>query len=571
MKHIIILFSVFCQLFYNSPAQAQIPIYGGHDIYHPEVGKQGMVSTQHYLATEVGIDILQSGGNAVDAAVAVGFALAVVLPRAGNIGGGGFMLVYLADQDTTLAIDYRERAPRLASRDMYLDEAGNVDKHAVNQSWLSIGVPGTVAGLVHAQANHGKLTLPEVMAPAIALATEGFEMSHSLATMLNFYSDHLSVCDATAEIFTREEGNFTKGDTLIQVDLSNSLRLIAEQGHEGFYKGKLARQIAEGVQAGGGIITEEDLADYQVNVLTPVKGTYKGHDIVSMPPPSSGGIHIIQILNMLEQSDLYSLGHNTAEYIHRLVEAMRLAYADRSKHLGDPKFWDNPTEGLTSKQYAANLASKINLTQATKSTTVLPGNPQAYEKNETTHFTVADKWGNLVSNTYTLNFSFGNGLMAPGTGILLNNEMGDFSAKPNVPDAYGLLGNDANAVEAMKTPLSSMCPTLVFKDGEPYLATGSPGGSRIITSVLQIILNTIEFDMNIAEATQASRIHHQWYPDILFHEHILNNDTRTLLEQKGHTLKVRNAIGSTQSIVLKNGMMYGASDTRRPDALTIGY
>ena len=561
----VLLYIFLCSSFLN----AQSPIYSSASTHHPIVAKNGMVATQHPIATEVGLEILKQGGNAIDAAVAVGFALAVVLPRAGNLGGGGFMVLH--KDAKTSAIDYREIAPQAAHRDMYLNTNGEVDAMEFNQSYNSVGVPGTVAGLLFALEKYGTMKSEKVIAPAIRLAEEGFPVSHDLAYVLEKYAERLQRCPDTKKIFYKADSFYKAGDLLVQKDLAWSLSQISKKGTKGFYKGELASRIIEGIQANGGIMTKKDLKKYQVKETAPVWGQYRDHKIASMPPPSSGGVHLIQMMNMLEGYDLKSLEHNSAETVHLMTEAMRLAYADRSEHLGDPAFWSVPIEGIISKAYAAELSKNINPNQATDSDLVKPGQPQDYESEETTHFSVVDKHGNAVSNTYTLNFSFGTGLIAPGTGILLNNEMGDFSAKPGTANAYGLIGGEANAVEPKKRPLSSMTPTIVFREGKPLLVTGSPGGSRIITTVLQIILNVIDHEMNIAEATHASRIHHQWYPDILFYEKYFSSDTRKLLEQKGHTLKQRAAMGSTQSIIIKEDRLMGASDPRRPDGTTKGY
>ena len=530
-----------------------------------------MVASQHKLATEVGVAILEKGGNAIDAAVGVGFALAVVLPRAGNLGGGGFMLIYDEKSEKTSAINYREMAPASSDRDMYLDKEGNVDNKKFNQSYHSVGVPGTVYGMAYALEKYGTMSLEEVLAPAIKLAKNGFEVTNDLSTVLKKYEDRLKASDAAAEIFYKEDAFYEPGDILIQNDLAWSLEQISKNGVEAFYGGKLGKKLSKDIRKNGGIISLDDLKNYKSTESEPVWGTYRGYEIASMPPPSSGGVHIIQMLNILEAFPLDSLGHNSAQTLHLITEAMRLAYADRSEHLGDPAFWDVPVDGLTSKSYADELRKMIDPQMAGDSEKINPGKPQDFESEETTHFSVVDRFGNSVSNTYTLNFSFGSGLVAKGTGILLNNEMGDFSAKPGEANAYGLIGGEANAVEPGKRPLSSMTPTMVFKDGKPFIVTGSPGGSRIITTVLQVIMNVIDHDMNIAEATHAPRIHHQWYPDNLYYESVLNVDTRNILISKGHDIKQRSAMGSTQSIMLMNGLLHGSSDPRRPDAATLGY
>lgn len=568
MRNLIFFFSL---LFLPFLTWSQAPIYGTASIHHPIVGKEGMVASQHALATQVGVEILAEGGNAIDAAVGVGFALAVVLPRAGNLGGGGFMLLHHAAQNKTTAINYREIAPAGSKKDMFIGPDGKVDNQSFNLSYKSIGVPGTVAGMIYALENYGTMPLRKVLAPAIELAEKGFPITYDLARILQTYEKRLKSCPATANIFYPENGFYEPGDILKQPDLAWSLKQIAKKGLAGFYKGELAERLAKGIQANGGIMTTEDLKNYHITETDAVKGTYRGYEIASMPPPSSGGVHIIQMLNILEAYPLGYIGHNAAETIHLMAEAMRLAYADRSKHLGDPAFWEVPAKELTSKAYADHLRPRINRYVANDSKDILPGNPTDFESEETTHFSVADKYGNVVSNTYTLNFSFGTGLMAEGTGILLNNEMGDFSAKTGEMDAYGLVGGEANAIQAGKRPLSSMTPTLVFRDGKPFLVTGSPGGSRIITTVLQTIINVIDHDMNIAEATHAPRIHHQWYPDVLYYERGISHDTKAILVSKGHKIQERDAMGSTQSIMLKDGLLYGASDPRRPDAWTAGW
>lgn len=547
-------------------------ILSSRDIFHPVVARHGIVSTQEATATKVGVDILRKGGNAVDAAVAVGFALAVTLPRAGNLGGGGFMMVHMAADGDTAAIDYREMAPAGATHDMYLDAAGKVDKKRARFSYLSSGVPGTVAGMALALEKYGTMSLAEVMAPAIYLAREGITVTPAMSDALRRRAKRLAKHPATARIFLHTDGTaLESGEWLVQEDLANSLSQIAEQGPDAFYRGEIAGKIAADMAAHGGLITKDDLENYRAIVRKPVHGTYRGYDIYSMPPPSSGGVHVIQILNILEDYPIAFLGHNTADTIHLMAEAMKLAYADRSKYLGDPDFWKVPVAGLTSKAYAAKLRERIALRYATPSKDIEPGDPLPYESNETTHFSVMDGAGNVVSNTYTLNFSFGSGIVAAGTGILLNNEMDDFSSKPGVPNAYGLVGGEANAIEPGKRPLSSMTPTLVFKDGKAWFATGSPGGSRIITTTLQIIMNVVDHEMNIAAATAASRVHHQWLPDKLRVEVGISDDTLDLLSAMGHQIAVGNAMGSTQTVMRVEGAFLGAADPRRVGALAQGY
>lgn len=553
-------------------ANADQAIYSEDSIHHPVWAKNGMVATQEALASDIGLKILKDGGNAVDAGVAVGFALAVTLPRAGNIGGGGFMMIYDAKQGKTVALDYREKAPSSASRDMYLDEDGNAVSDLSRYHGLAVGVPGTVAGLLKALEDHGTMSRGQVMAPAIALAENGIEVTAGLSESLEALSDRLQKWPSTKKIFFKPDGSaYQPGERLKQPELARSLKLIAAKGADGFYKGETASKLVKAVNEAGGSMSLQDLANYEAIAREPVKGDYRGYEIVSMPPPSSGGIHIVQILNILEGYPLKDYGQNSAQTIHLMAEAMQLAYADRSEYLGDSDFIDVPASGLASQAYADKLRTLINPDKATPASTIKANNPLPYESDQTTHFSVVDKDGNAIANTYTLNFSYGTGLVAEGTGILLNNEMDDFSAKPGVPNGYGLLGGDANAVEANKRPLSSMSPTLVFKDSKPYIVTGSPGGSRIITTVTQIISNVIDHDMNIAEATHAPRIHDQWLPDEIRVEKALNIDTVKKLESMGHTVSPKSAMGSTQSIMITPNGVYGSSDPRIVDAAVVGY
>lgn len=548
------------------------PIHSGRDRIHAVFAENAMVASQEAIATQVGLDIMRNGGNAVDAAVAVGFALAVTLPRAGNLGGGGFMLLHHAASGKTHAIDYRETAPAAASRNMFLDDEGNVDQKKARFSHASAGVPGTVAGLTLALERFGTLPLPTVMAPAIRLAREGFTVTPDLAESLAARIERLSQDPDTRAVFFDEQGEPRQaGETLVQKDLANSLELIANNGAEAFYKGEIARRIHDEMENELGLVTMDDLAAYQAKLREPVMGSYRGYSIASMPPPSSGGVHLIQILNLLEPFPLGFLGQNSADSIHLMAEAMKLAYADRSKHLGDSDFWPVPIQGLISKEYANSLRRHIRLDVARPSHDIAPGSPPGAESNDTTHFSIMDRQGNAVSNTYTINFSYGSGLMAAGTGILLNNEMDDFSSKPGVPNAYGLVGGEANRIEPRKRPLSSMTPTLVFKEGVPVLATGSPGGSRIITTTLQVILNVVDHGMNVAEAITAPRVHHQWLPDELRIEEGLSVDTIDRLRQRGHATFIKNTMGSANSVMrIPNGLT-GAADPRSRGALAAGY
>lgn len=550
----------------------EAPIFSQMATAQPVWAKHGMVASQETLASRTGVEILKQGGNAVDAAVAVAFSLAVTLPRAGNIGGGGFMLVHLAKENKTIAIDYREMAPSKAKKDIFLDENGDAVQKLSREHGLAVGVPGTVMGMSLALEKYGTMSLAQVTAPAIKMAQEGFSVTPDLAQSLAGLKRRMAQWPTTAAIFYKHDGSdYQVGDILKQPELAHSLRLIAEKGTKGFYEGETAVKIVNAVQDAGGIMTLDDLKHYKVVEREPVRGEYRGYQVVSMPPPSSGGVHIIQMLNVLQQFPIDKLGHNTAQTIHLMAETMKYAYSDRSEYLGDPDFYKVPVNALTNADYAQKIAGKIAINKTTPSSEIKPGKLAPYESDQTTHFSVVDKWGNAVSNTYTLNFSYGSGLVAKGTGILLNNEMDDFSAKPGVPNGYGLVGGDANAVEGNKRPLSSMSPTIVMKDGKAFLITGSPGGSRIITTTLQIIMNVIDHGLNIAEASYAARVHHQWQPDELRVESSVNRDTISLLEAKGHKVTVQSAMGSTQSIMVTEQGIFGASDPRHSGSEAVGY
>ena len=541
------------------------------DIFHPVVASNGMVASEQELASRIGLDILKSGGNAVDAAVAMGFALAVALPNAGNIGGGGFMMVHDAKTGKSVALDFREVAPAKATRDMYLDAQGKVIDGKSLYTHYAVGVPGTVAGMEHALKRWGTLPLSRVVAPAVALADKGFPVSETLAKILQQEQKNMGRWPATQAIFWKNGAPLKRGDLLTQKDLAQSLRLIGEQGAKAFYEGAIAQKIAAEMAPHAGALSLQDLKNYKVVEREPVRGSYRGYQIVTMPPPSSGGAHLIQILNMMERWPMNQWGVNSAKSIHHMAEGMKLAYADRAEYLGDPDFVKVPLKGLISKRYADQLAAGINATQARSAKDIKPGKPQPYESDQTTHYSVVDKAGNAVAVTYTLNTNFGSGIVAKGTGIMLNNEMDDFSAKPGVANAYGLVGGEANAVAAGKRPLSSMTPTLVLKDGKPTLVIGSPGGARIITTVLQTVVNTIDFGMNPAEAAATPRFHHQWTPDELRIEKGFSADTLALLRQWGHNVAVKPSMGRTQTIQIRDGMLYGASDPRNPDGQTLGY
>ena len=567
----IIIFLLFTNAFSLVRAQESV-IISGRDRFSPVIAENGMVATQQALATQSGLSVLKEGGNAIDAAVTIGFTLAVTLPRAGNIGGGGFMLIYLAKEKKVLAIDYREKAPKLSRREMFLDKRGHADSEKSRYSLLSVGVPGTVAGLTMVLEKYGTIPLERALQPAIELAEKGFLVDRDLYDSLRSVKTRMEKSPASMAVFYKKNGSpHPVGTRLIQRDLALSLKAIAKSGARVFYEGEIAERMAAFMAENGGLITKADLAAYKPVIRTPIHGTYRGYDIYSMPPPSSGGIHIVQMLNLLEPFPIGGLGHNTAESIHLMAESMKLAYADRSQYLGDSDFVSVPIKGMTSKKYAETLRPSINRKKTIPSEKIRPGNPTPYESNETTHFSVMDRRGNAVSNTYTLNFSYGNKIVLPRTGILLNNQMDDFSAKPGVPNAYGLIGGTFNAVVPEKRMLSSMSPTIMMKAGLPFLITGSPGGSRIITTTLQMIMNVIDHKMNIAEATNAVRIHHQWLPDELRIEEGLNGDTIHLLEGKGHRVVVNDVMGSTQSIMKSGQQLHGFSDPRRDGALTLGH
>ncbi|MDA7744956.1 gamma-glutamyltransferase [bacterium] len=545
--------------------------------FHPVISELGLVVSQEAIASQVGADILEAGGNAIDAAVATGFALAVTLPRAGNLGGGGFMMVYLAKENKTIAIDYREMAPLSADRDMFLDSKGDVDNKKARFSAQSSGVPGTVAGLLHALEQYGTLSLSEVLKPAIKLASQGFKVNHDLSDSLRLGTKRLYQHAASKHYFYKPEGEYyLPGELFVQSDLGSTLKRISEQGSSGFYKGNTAELIVAQMQRSGGLITLDDLSSYKVVEREPVCGSYRQFSLCAMPPPSSGGIHLIQMLNILENFDLKKMGHNSATYLHHLIEAMRTAYADRSLYLGDPDFTPVPTNQLIDKAYARSLSTEINSNKSRRSKDVYPGldkwvASQPNESEETTHYSTWDKQGNVVSNTYTLNFAYGSGITVEGAGFLLNNEMDDFSAKPGSANGYGLIGGKANAIQPKKRPLSSMTPSILFdSNNNPILATGTPGGSTIITIVMQMILNTIEFNMGIAEATAAPRIHHQWLPDTVSYENGISIDSLNILSGMGHNISPKaRVLGSTQSIASKSSFLEGSADSRRQGAAAL--
>jgi gamma-glutamyltranspeptidase / glutathione hydrolase len=526
--------------------------------------EHGLVVAQEKIAARIGADILKRGGNAVDAAVATGFALAVTYPRAGNIGGGGFMVIHLADPNEDVAIDYRETAPGAAKRDMFLGADGKPDPAKSRDSALGIGVPGTVAGLALALSKYGsgKFTLAEILTPAIALARDGFVITDDLADTLPDWYRRLGKWPASAKIFARADGtSLREGDRLVQSDLAATLSAIAERGASGFYEGPVADKLAKAITDAGGIMTPDDLKAYQALIRAPVRGTYRGYDIVSMPQPSSGGVVLVETLNILEGFPLSRMEQGSAASLHLLIEAMKRGYADRARYLGDPDFVNAPIASLISKEYAARQRGTIDPQRATPWTDALsPLSP--HEGNNTTHFSVVDGSGNAVSNTYTLNFSYGVGLIADGTGVLLNNELDDFTASPGASNAFGLVGYEANLPGPRKRPLSSMSPTIVLKDGKVVLVTGSPGGSRIISTVLQVIVNVIDYQMNVAAAVARPRLHHQWLPDEVKVELGFSDDALAALRARGHRVVESMGYSSANSILVTPDGLRGAPDPR---------
>ncbi|MBL33198.1 MAG: gamma-glutamyltransferase [Gammaproteobacteria bacterium] len=532
--------------------------------------KNGMITSQHFLATAVGEKILNKGGNAYDASIAIAFTLAVVLPRAGNIGGGGFMVIYDGETKKPYSIDFREKAPEFSSKDMYLNKDGTFNDLKLSTfGYLASGVPGTVAGLWEVHKKFGSLPWNVLIEDAIYFAENGFEITPFLADILLRYSEDLSSFPETKEIFQKHYPNF-KNKMLVQSDLANTLRIIASKGRDGFYKGEIAEKISSEMKTNGGLITKSDLQKYNPVWREPLISEYRDTSIITMGPPSSGGLHIIQMLNIIENFELNLMKHNSLEYINLLAEVMKYAYSDRSKYLGDPDFYEVPIKKITSKDYAKNILSNIKIGKATPANDIYPGKHLMKESHETTHFSVADKSGNVVSMTYTLNSTFGSKVVIKDTGILMNNEMDDFSAAPGIPNQFNLLGAEANQITPFKRPLSSMTPTIVLKDEELFFTTGSPGGSRIISAVLQSILNIIDFGMDLEEATFAKRIHHQWYPDILEFEFSLDEEINMKLQKMDYVTSIVIPLTCLQTIMFKDGIYYGYGDFRRVDAFASG-
>jgi gamma-glutamyltranspeptidase/glutathione hydrolase len=561
-------------LLLGAPAHAQVAPLARTPVIPPAtpiLAHSGMAVAQESRAARIGIEILDRGGNAVDAAVAVGFALAVTYPRAGNLGGGGFMVIHLAKDNRDVAIDYRETAPAAATPTMFLDAKGNPDPKKSRDSGLAVGVPGTVAGLALAREKYGsgKLSLADLIAPAIRLASQGFPVEDDTADSLPRAKERLARWPSSASLFLNGGEPLHEGDRLLQFDLADTLQAIAQDGPRAFYQGSIAGEIADAVVKAGGIMTKDDLANYHALERPVVRGTYRGYDIVSMPPPSSGGVALIEMLNILEGYDLAKLGRGD-QSLHDLIEAMKRAYADRAVFMGDPDAVKMPIAGLLSKKYAAALRAGIG-DKATPAADIHAGKPADAQGQNTTHFSVIDRDGNAVSNTYTLNFSYGLGLVADGTGVLLNNELDDFTSKPGTANAYGLVGFNANLPAPNKRPLSSMTPTIVLKDGKPFLITGAPGGSRIITAVLQVISNVIDFHMAVDKAVSAPRLHNQWQPDRTLAEPGFAPDVLDALQRRGHKIVPTEPHTSANSILVTPNGYVGAADTRTRGALAAGY
>ena len=544
----------------------------------PVFGENGMVVSTSRHASQVGVDILKEGGNAVDAAVAVGFALAVTSSSNGNIGGGGFMVSKLSS-GKIFTLDYREMAPSNADRDMYLDTDKNIIKDKSRKTHFASGVPGSVDGLLKAWRDHGSgnISRVQLLAPAINLAEEGFNLSEYEADRFNNNKDRLSQHSETKRIFTRDDREWKEGDIFVQENLANTLKRISNEGRDGFYKGKTAQLIVEEMKNVGGWITYKDLENYTSKYRDPVKGSFQDYEIISMGPPSSGGLLLVHMLNMfseiLDQSKTQSLdlSYNSPDYIHILTEIERRAYADRAEHLGDSDFWDVPNSMLLSKNYAKERVQTIDFSEAGISKQVTHGDPYLNQSEETTHYSVVDKDGNSVAVTTTINSGYGNGITVKGAGFLLNNEMDDFSSKPGEPNMFGLLGNEANAIVPKKRPLSSMTPTIVLRNNEPYLILGSPGGSTIITTVLQNILNVVIHDMDIQQAVSSPRIHSQWMPDMVFHEKRgLSNKIIKRLKAMGHDVRLRGSIGEANGIMINANGYWGGPDSRG-ETSAIGY
>ena len=572
-KAVRIFVLLFCLIFSFISAASDSPILQSGERFHAVRAYHGMVATQERVATDVGVSILREGGNAVDAAVASLFALAVTLPRAGNIGGGGFMLLWLQHPKKAIVIDYREVAPLSISPQDFLNNKDELNIYKYTQSYLSSGVPGTVAGLVYAVKHYGHLSLVQDIAPAILLASKGFVVSQGLAIAIDQAQSRLYKDLATRKIFFKQGGvPYRQGDIMRRPDLANTLQLIAKHGDKGFYNGFVADQIVKASDAHGGKITHRDLSTYRVVVRKPIIGHYHGFDIIGAPPPSSGGIIINEMLNILKGFDISKLGFNNADYLHVISEVMNLGFLDRNEFLGDPSFMDIPENRLLSSQHANTLRHSIDVAKHVPAHVRAKQQAARLESRQTTHVSVADKDGNLVSNTYSLNFSFGNAKTIPGTGILLNNTMADFTAHVAIANPFGLLQGEANCIEPGKRPLSSMSPTLLIDhQNNQFIATGSPGGSHILTSVLQQIINMVDFNQGLGTAIVSPRIHSQLWPDKVQVEQGFNSDTLDALRHKGHAVSEVSAMGSLQTVEIRRGVYYGYADPRRIGAKAAGY
>ncbi|PJA97048.1 MAG: gamma-glutamyltransferase [Ignavibacteriales bacterium CG_4_9_14_3_um_filter_34_10] len=558
---------IFFKLFFFLSVLVSVSFSASKD---PVRAKNGMVVSADKYASEVGVQILKQGGNAIDAAVAVGFALAVTFPGAGNIGGGGFMVIHNSD-GTNTTIDYREKAPSKAYRNMFLDQNGNFDINLSTEGWTSSGVPGSVAGLIYALEKYGTMPIEKVIQPAIDLAEKGFPIEYHFASTLNYFHDEFSKIPSTKKIFTKENGEYQECEIFTQKDLAETLKLIRNNGKDGFYKGKIAKLISQQSLNSGGLISEADLENYQPKERKPVNGTYKGYDVISMGPSSSGGVVLIEALNILENFDFKKNEWGSSKYIHTVSEALKYVYADRAEFLGDEDFYSVPKKWLTSKDYAKEIFGKISDISIPSSE--IKHGINIKESDQTTHYSIVDKYGNAVSTTTTINSWFGNKIVVDGAGFFMNNEMDDFSSKPGSPNQFGLLGGEANSIQPNKRMLSAMTPTILLKDGKPFLVIGSPGGSTIITTVLQIILNVVDFNMDIQQAIDSPRFHHQWFPDQIDYEKFgFSADVIENLKTRKQNIGNVRSLGRAEGIIVDQtkNLIFGATDSRA-NGMALGY
>lgn len=569
----VIQFQSFAQL---KSIKDSFPILESEQIFNPIYGQKGMVVSQEEIASKVGAKILSQGGNAIDAAVAVGYALSVTLPKAGNIGGGGFMMIWLNKEKKAISINYREKAPKLATKNMFLNVDGTVNNESIDKSYKSVGIPGTVYGLNLALKKYGTLPLKVIMKPSIDLARNGIIVTNAFSKSLQKEKNLLLTSEESTKIFLNKNKEAKiAGELFVQKDLANTLEKISQEGTKAFYQGEIANKIVKDMKDHGGIITKEDLEKYTADEMEPIKGTYRGYHVLSVPPPSSGGVTLIEMLNILENFNMNDIPLNSAKYYHIMIEIMNYAYYDRNSQLGDPNFVKNPIDKLISKNYAKKIFAKIDLEKHTPSSRIQTDSlrEEADQNGNTTHFSVIDKDGNMVSNTYTLNFWYGNGKTVKGTGILLNNEMGDFTAKVGAANSYGLIQGASNSIEPMKRPLSSMTPTILLNSKlEPVLATGAPGGSRIITQIFNVLVNYIDYSQNIATASSKPKFHSQLWPDEIYYEEGISPDTIDLLNKMGHKLKLGSPFGSVQTAEQRkqNNVYYGSADTRSEGDAAVG-